>query len=158
MSNNLKLSLETIFKIQLRLPRNKVSKLVYRDNFGNPVERLFYWNCIKRLLWKFCRESPRRQQNWSDILGGGQVLRGGGGWPWWKVPPPHPPQYWITGLSNLTFVLIRYLDSAIVQVLPPSSLLLFCTEAQSINCTFTLQYYKFLNHRQAKVTRVTKLG
>ena len=42
MSNNLKLYLETIFKIQLRLPRNKVSKLVYRDNFGNPVERLFY--------------------------------------------------------------------------------------------------------------------
>ena len=57
MSKNLKLSLETIFKIQLRLPRNKVSKLVYRDNFRNPVERLSYWNCIKRLLWKFYRES-----------------------------------------------------------------------------------------------------
>ena len=135
MSNNLKLYLETIFKIQLRLPRNKVSKLVYRDNFGNPVERLFYWNCIKRLLWKFYRESlPEAAKLYlKPVLirhfGGWTSAQRGGGWPWWKVPPPHPPQYWITGLSNLTVVLIRYLDSAIVQVLPPSSLLLFCTDA-----------------------------
>ena len=66
------------------MPLYKVSELLSGDNFGNPVERLFYWNCIKRLLWKFYRESLRMQQNcilnqfWSDILGGGQVLRGGG--------------------------------------------------------------------------------
>ena len=37
MSNNLKLPLETIFKIELRVPFSKVSKLVSRENFGNPI-------------------------------------------------------------------------------------------------------------------------
>ena len=42
MSKNLKLSLETIFKIQFRVPLSKVIKLVSGDNFGNLIEILFY--------------------------------------------------------------------------------------------------------------------